>query len=165
MGLLKKLAGKKVYLDTNVFIYTVEQVVPWAARTVEVLKAIDNGELSAATSELSLAEALVKPFQLGNEQAIRAYRGIFQTRASLRVVPIERGILVDAARLRGACLRGADTARAKLPDAIHTATALVEGCEVILTNDRRFHSFPEINKLYLRDFLEPQDRSSEESLS
>ncbi len=154
MGLLKELAGRKVYFDSNVFIYTVEQIAPWAARTVEVLSAIDQGELSAATSELSLAEALVKPFELGNQEAITAYQGIFQTRVSLRVVPITREILVAAARLRGACSRAANSPRAKLPDAIHAASAMVEGCEVILSSDRRFQGFPEIDKLYLRDFVE-----------
>ncbi len=154
MGILTELAGKKVYLDSNVFIYTIENVDPWAARTVEVLAAIDKDELAAVTSELSLAEALVKPFQLDNQQAIEAYRAIFQNRSSLSVVSIRAWILEEAARLRGACLRGADTVRAKLPDAIHAATALGEGCEVILTNDRRFQSFPQIDKVYLRDFVD-----------
>jgi predicted nucleic acid-binding protein len=153
MGLLKELAGKKVYLDSNIFIYTVEGALPWAAQTVEVFGAIDQGKLSGTTSELSLAETLVKPFELGNQAAITAYQGIFQTRVALKVVPIARQILVEAARLRGACLRDVDSPRAKLPDAIHAATALIEGCEVILTNDRRFRAFPEIGTLYLRDFV------------
>jgi len=79
MGLLRELAGRKVYLDTNIFIYTVEEALPWATQTVEVFRAIDRGELFAATSDLSLAEALVKPFALGNRAAIAAYLGIFQT--------------------------------------------------------------------------------------
>ncbi len=52
MGLLKELGGKKVYLDSNIFIYTVEEVIPWARRTVEVLRAIDQRELYEGNSVL-----------------------------------------------------------------------------------------------------------------
>jgi len=155
MGLLNAIGGRKVYLDSNIFVYTVEDVTPWAEQTVAVLEAVDHGELTAVTSELSLAEALVKPFQLDHEEAIRAYRGIFQSRDSLTVVPITSEILLDAARLRGVWLRTAEDSRPKLPDAIHAATARAESCEVLLTNDLRFQAFKEIETLFLRDFIDP----------
>jgi predicted nucleic acid-binding protein len=48
----------------------------------------------------------------------------------------------------------------KLPEAIHAATAQFENCGVIVTNDRRFQAFPDIDKLYLEDFLEQDSKST-----
>ena len=122
--------GPKVYLDANFFIYVLEAVEPWTRSAREVLGALDRGDLRAVTSELSLAECLVKPLGLGRSEIAEAYLEFLKDRRSLTVRPITREILIEAARLRG-------LSRIKLPDAIHAATALQMGCSSFLTNDDR----------------------------
>ncbi|HKV12938.1 MAG TPA: PIN domain-containing protein [Thermoanaerobaculia bacterium] len=51
------------------------------------------------------------------------------------MVPVTRGVLVAAAKLR------ADS-RMKLPDAIHAVTGILEDCTLLLTNDDRFGNPP-----------------------
>jgi predicted nucleic acid-binding protein len=130
LGSLTERLGPKVYLDANFFIYVLEAVEPWTRSAREVLGALDRGDLRAVTSELSLAECLVKPLGLGRSEIAEAYLEFLKDRRSLTVRPITREILIEAARLRG-------LSRIKLPDAIHAATALQMGCSSFLTNDDR----------------------------
>ena len=61
---------------------------------------------------------------------------MLQSGDALRLVPVSRPILIDAAALR------AKHSALKLPDAIHVATARASGCEVLLTNDRALTGSP-----------------------
>ena len=130
MGSLAERLGPKVYLDANFFIYVLEAAEPWARAAREVLEALDRGELKAVTSELSLAECLVKPLELRQSDIAEAYLEFLKDHRFLTVGPVTREILIEAARLRG-------LSRIKLPDAIHAATALQKGCSSFLTNDDR----------------------------
>jgi predicted nucleic acid-binding protein len=63
MGILDAIQGNRVYLDTNIWIYASEGYPPFIYNLSQLFQSIDQGNLNAVTSELSLAEALVKPFQ------------------------------------------------------------------------------------------------------
>lgn len=130
MGAIDERLGRKVYLDSNFFIYVLEGVEPWVGVARKILSALDRGECAGVTSELSLAECLVKPLELGHGKVAETYREFLQNRSSLAVVPVSRQILVEAAGVRA-------VSRIKLPDAIHAATALQRGCSSFLTNDDR----------------------------
>lgn len=96
----------------------------------ELFCEIEAGHANAVTSELTLAEALVKPLEIDRQDIADLYIELIQSSDHLIVIPIDRSILVDAAH---------DRARLgiKLPDAIHVATAVVVGCQIFLSNDRR----------------------------
>ena len=74
MGRLSDLAGSKIYLDSNIIIYAVEGFSEYAARVQALLEAMDSGEITTVTSELTLAEVLVKPKQDQNQALEGAYR-------------------------------------------------------------------------------------------
>jgi predicted nucleic acid-binding protein len=96
---------------------------------VDLLRKIEDGSITAATSELTLAEALVRPIAEGKEAVIRAYTEAITSREHFFVLPIDRPVLFKAATLRaGSGMR--------LPDAIHVASAQLAGMNVFLTNDR-----------------------------
>ncbi len=130
MGTLKETLGEKVYLDANFFIYVLEEVEPWVGAARRVLAALDTGTCFGVTSELSLAECLVKPLELGRTDVAQTFQVFLQDSRFFSVVPITRELLTEAARLRA-------ISRIKLPDAIHAATALQRGCTSFLTNDDR----------------------------
>jgi predicted nucleic acid-binding protein len=131
MTTVPSLSGRRLYLDVNVFIYAMEDLAPLATVAVDVLKLLDSGAASAATSELSLAECLVKPIRVDNASLVRVYLQTFGSGPHLTVVPITRDILIAAARLRA-------VSSLKLPDAIHLATAALAHCDCVITNDARF---------------------------
>jgi len=125
-------AGSRVYLDANIWIYALEGFAPFAQPLEALFGRIDAGELTAITSELTLAELLVKPLQMGQDQSQRAYLETLQSGPTLTMAPVSRAVLLDAARLR------AQQPALKLPDAIHAATALACNASVFVTNDARF---------------------------
>lgn len=147
MGSVSRIAGRKAYLDVNVFIYALEGFPEFDGVLEELFAAIDKAAVKAVTSELSLAEALIKPFQTGNVQHQAVYDFAIRNRKAFEVVPVSRSILVEAARL---CA----TTGLKLPDAIHVTTALQSGCSVFLTNDEGI-KHPGLERILLSEFAKP----------
>jgi predicted nucleic acid-binding protein len=143
MGSLNAIAGPTLYLDANALIYAVENAPVFGDTMRGVFERIDRGELHGMTSELSLAETLVKPLRDGNRPVVVAYEQLLHPAGRLGVQPISRAVLSEAARLRAA------QASLKLPDAIHAATALLHGCTTFLTNDARFATVPALPVLLL----------------
>jgi predicted nucleic acid-binding protein len=125
------LAGRHAYLDTNVFIYTLNAFPPLLPVLTQLFALIDSGQLQALTSELTLAELLVKPFRDGDVAAQQTCQAMLLNNLRLTSMPITRQMLIESARLRA-------TTTLKLPDALHLATAAVAGCDLFLTNDARF---------------------------
>ncbi|MDZ4187959.1 MAG: type II toxin-antitoxin system VapC family toxin [Hydrogenophaga sp.] len=148
MGTLSQsLFGQKVYIDVNVFIYLLEGVEPWASSVQKMLMGMEAGNWQAVTSELSLAESLVKPFQLDREDLAQLYKEALSPRDHFSLAPVDSATLISAARLRA--LHGF-----KLPDAIHAATALTQGCTAFLTNDAGFRRTPGIQCVLLPDWID-----------
>jgi len=124
--------GDRVYVDTNLFVYVVEQIKPFASQVQPLFLAADQGEIILITSLLALAETLVMPCRKKDDVLIRTYRDLFSLPSSgLLVVPLSASILEDAARLR------ATISSLHLPDPIHLATASSAQCDRFVTNDKR----------------------------
>jgi predicted nucleic acid-binding protein len=130
MALVDDLRDRRVYLDTNVFIYTVEAVVEYTAAIESLFDLIEEGAVAACTSELALAEALAKPFELGRDDVAEIYATMLAPSAWLSVLSVDRQILIEAARLQARL-------KLRLPDAIHVATGVAAECTALLSNDRR----------------------------
>ena len=146
MGLLDEIEGPRIYLDTNIFIYAVEGFDRFEEEISTLFSAVDRGKIEAITSELTLAEALVKPFEKGSERYQQIYREALQDRASFHLLSITRSLLVESARLRA--LTGL-----RLPDAIHLATARKAGCSTLVTNDDDFEGTSEMNVVMLSEVI------------
>ncbi len=146
MGILTTLQAP-IYLDTNVWIYALEGYPALVQPLTELFTAIDRGDISAVTSELTLAEVLVKPFMDGSLERQAAYQQVIRSTSTLQVFPVSREILVEAAKLRA-------TAQLKLPDAVHVATALSTQCSTFLTNDRKLQSIPNLSVFLLSEIFE-----------
>ncbi|WP_420960372.1 type II toxin-antitoxin system VapC family toxin [Brucella sp. IR073] len=124
---------QRLYFDTNIFIGLGEEI---GARQ-QVLNAITalrmkNGRPFICTSELTLAELLVRPLREKDEAMVRFYENwITPDSAWLDVRPVTRNVLWSAALVRR------DYPRVKLPDAIHLATAIDFKCSHFLTADKK----------------------------
>lgn len=143
MELARLASGTLIYLDTNVWIYALEGYPAYAAVLKRLLERVDQADLLAVTSELALAEALVKPISDGKVQLQQVYEEALQGGDGLTIAPITREILIAAARLRG------QHPALRLPDAIHAATAQAFACSHFLTNDLRFGDVPGITIVQL----------------
>ena len=142
MGLLSSLTGATLYLDTNVFVYACEGFPEFADSLRELFETVDAGNIRAVTSELTLAELLVKPFIDGDTHRQSIYRDTIRNSELLSVFPVTRDILIEAARLRS-------VSSLRLPDAIHIATACSAGCTAFITNDKRISTIAGIKVIPL----------------
>lgn len=142
MGKVSQELGQRVYFDANIIIYAVEGFAPLLAPLRALMGAMNAGEIIAVTSELTLAEVLVKPLKDRLPAIQQAYKIFLTPTLALNVVAVGREILEDAAQLRA-------TTKLKLPDAIHLATALRQQCDSFLTNDDVFRTLhlPQVKML------------------
>ncbi|BAQ62908.1 hypothetical protein GM3708_3314 [Geminocystis sp. NIES-3708] len=146
MGLLEVIKGKKIYLDTNIFIYAVEGYEEYLEHLDLLFNYLEYGLLQAITSELSLSEVLVKPMIDKNINLQNIYQDMIQNSSSLEVINIDRKILIESAKIRS-------KTKIKLPDSIHGATAILNNCSDFLTNDKQLNLLPDINVIILEDLL------------
>ena len=121
--------GDHVYLDSNVVITILEHIAPLNQSQKRFIEALETGRISGVSSQLTLAECLVKPMRETNEDAIEAVLQFLENQEHIELVPVSRDILVKAAEIRA-------IAGLKLPDAIHLASAVAANCQIFLSDDK-----------------------------
>ncbi len=122
----------RIFLDTNVFIYMVEDRGPRGNRAAEIFNELSLRGDDVLTSTLTLGELLVKPLEADDLALADRYRKVFRG-PSMTLLSFD-----DPAGEKYAHIR---LNRAiKAPDAIQLATAAVAGCDLFITNDDRLMS-------------------------
>ena len=146
ISLLKPLQGKKVALDTMIFIYAFEEHSLYLPLVKSFFHEVEKGRIMAVTSTVTLAECLVQPFRAKAMELAARYKTLFRDFPHLSVIPVSDEIAAKAAWLRAQY-------QLKTPDAIQLATALVSGSHVFLTNDEGLPKLEEIQIWVLKKFL------------
>jgi len=131
MGSAMTQTQRRVYLDANVFVAAFEHVGAHSDHAWWIIRAIESGDIAAGTSEITLAEVLVKPFEVGATDLADGYERMMVSGSNFEVLPVRRDILVNAAALR------ARRTSIRLPDAVHIATAQALSCGFFISDDRR----------------------------
>lgn len=143
MDALSQLKGsERVYLDTNCFIYFLEKHPIFFPVILPVFEAAMNGNYQIITSQLTLAELLIRPYQLGRSDIAITYREFLVDAEIVMLTPISLNVLDKAAAIRAAH-------KTALPDAIHIATALEAHCDVFMTNDLKMKGVNGLLPVYL----------------
>jgi predicted nucleic acid-binding protein len=143
---MQRLRGAQVYLDSNIFIALAEGMTSVQALLVEILDGADAGHWRIVTSDLTLAEVLIRPLRLQQATLVQHYEELLGSREGLRMHPVDREILRKAAAL-------AAQGNMKLPDAIHAATAQQCLCQFLITEDKRLRSFDQVQVLRFADLV------------
>jgi predicted nucleic acid-binding protein len=146
VGLIDDLKAGPVALDTQIFIYFIEEDDRFLSLVKPLFEAVDRGELVGVTSGLTLMEVLVVPYRSGNSALADRYESLLTTSRGLRFVEVDRRLLKAAAQLRA-------TFKFRPPDAIQVAAALVNDCKSFLTNDRRIPAVPGLKIIQMKDYL------------
>lgn len=74
MGIMDTFRGERIYLDTNIFIYALEAYPEYVSALTSLFAAIDEVKIKAVTSELTLAEVLIKPMMDNNADLQKVYK-------------------------------------------------------------------------------------------
>ena len=118
----------RVFWDTNLFVYLVEDRGARAEQVVALRGWMMEREDELLTSALTLGEVLVKPMEEGDETLMRRYEHAIGAGAT--VLPFD-----DHAARRFADIRRDRSVKA--PDAIQLACAAAANVDLFVTNDDR----------------------------
>ena len=135
-----------IYFDTNVFIYSIEGHEEYYGWLAALFEYVSEQNIQIVTSELTLAECLVKPVKDGNTLAINAYKNHIKSNELMVVKTVSREIIIRSATVRSEL-------GLKLPDAIHMATAMHQNCKTFVTNDRKLITPKGMDRIYLKDVI------------
>jgi len=125
---IARMAGHRVYLDTNVFVYFLDRNPDYFSVVAPILAAIESGVIIGYTGDAAIAETLAKPYQTDNLALAASFKAFFRTEDFLSVQSHDAETFDLAAQLRAR--RGL-----KFIDALHCATAIQAGCKFFVTND------------------------------
>ena len=146
MGALTLPASGAVYLDANGFIYSIERIDPYRAMLDTLWLTVSAGQVTVVTSELTLLEVLVRPLKVGDATTATLFRTVLKHTPDVQMLPITQSVLEEAAQLRA-------TLGLKTPDAIHVATALLNGSMLFVTNDSAFRRVTDLTVTVLSELV------------
>ena len=119
-----------IYLDSNVFIDAYDGQPSFSEPARLLLDCLRDEPGLAFSSELSLAEVMVRPEAERNAIRKRAYLDLMVWSGCVELVPLAREVLYLSAKLRGA-----HPTKLRLADALHLATAVTKRCKVLVSRD------------------------------
>jgi predicted nucleic acid-binding protein len=119
----------KVFLDTNIFIYLIEDRGTNGKKAVELLERMTERRDSVFTSTLTLGEVLTLPLQKKDHALADKYERIL-TSPGVHLLDFDR----VAARIYAGVRQDKGI---KAPDAMQLSIAAAAQCDLFVTNDDR----------------------------
>ena len=136
----------RILIDTNCFIYFMEDNDIYADLLQIVFDRIESGKVFGITSTLVLTEVLTKPIKGENKKLQAQYTAFLTHFPNLYLKDIDSRIAIRAAKLRARY-------GTKTPDSIFIATAFEEHASAIVTNDIRLKKVEGIDFIVLDDYI------------
>jgi len=132
----------KIALDTNVLIYFLEGIEPYATKVEDLLKSFMSGKNEGVVSTMSIAEVLTGFYIAKDEKGATKTKTLFRdlTSNGFKIVPVTFEIADTAATLRAR--RGG-----RLPDALIVATAIDQAADLVYSQDEDLLRFSEDIKI------------------
>ena len=137
---------QKVGLDTNVFIFQVEENPRYSELTDLIFTWLEGPQAQAVTSTVTMLELLVQPYRVADLDRVNKFYALLSTYPHLEWAPPTLTIADRAARLRGEY-------NLRTPDALQAATSLISQATGFISNDKDFQKVKEFDTLILDDLL------------
>ena len=141
-AVLNRLAGQRVYFDTNVFIYFLDRGMFFDV-VAPLLSACAEGRMTGCTGDAAVAETMVMPYRHNNMAKTAQFKAFFSLEGFLTVHSHTAQTFDLAAQFAG-------TRNMRLIDALHYATALQAGCRFFITNDAGIKSTDELEVIQIK---------------
>jgi len=122
----------RVFWDTNLFIYLIEETTGSFDEVVSLRKAmLKNGD-QLVTSALTIGEVLAKPIQKKATALVEQYKNLLYS-PSIEIISFSETAAEKYAEIRA-------THAIKPPDALQLACAGIANADIFITNDDRLSS-------------------------
>jgi uncharacterized protein len=128
---LAQMQGQRVYFDTNILIYVLENSAGYVDVCLPFFAAVADDSIVGCTGEITLSELLVKPMRSNDMISMAKIRSLFDE-GYFETFAHNRASLELAAHLRA-------TQGLRMIDAIHTAAAIQGNCKFMLTHDKQIN--------------------------
>lgn len=135
-------AHKKVFLDTCVLIYFLEDHKDFGQPAKKLFEQVEEGLIQAEMSVLTMTELLTGPYRAKNDLLALEYHALLYYFPNLKVININLDIAAEAARIRGRY-------NFAIPDSLLLASALHTKADHFITNDQQLFQFPELKVIEL----------------
>lgn len=137
---------KKIFVDTSPIIYLLDKKSPFCSKAEKIFDFILNkNSATVITSSITCTEYLVYPYRTNNLKAEKAFwKFLDECKIDIRNIDITTAI--KAAEIR------AEYPYFKTPDALQLATAIINGCDLFLTNDKQLKNFKEISCVTIEEW-------------
>lgn len=129
--------GSRVTIDSAPIIYLLEANPKFLAPYLPLFERIEQGQLQAVISAVTLAEVLAGPLRHDNEILADRYYQALTANPNWQFQPMSAEISLMAARVRARY-------GVRLPDAVQVATALFSQSAALVTHDRDFSSIKDL---------------------
>ncbi len=135
---------ERIGIDTNLFIYFLEDHPRYGAWCASLFDRIERGHNHAVTSTVTLLELLVQPYRDQKEELAQKIFALTTTYPKIEWVPVTLNVADRAAELRARY-------RLSTPDAIQLATAIGYKATRFYGNDRALRRVKEIECILVDD--------------
>ena len=146
-ALIARMAGRRVYIDTNIFIFFLQRDERYFSVVAPIIQACSSRRIFGVTGDLVLAEVMVHPYRSRDATVIAQFRSFFGQKNFLSIAAHEARFFDEASMIAG-------QKRMRLIDAIHYRTAVQAGCQFFLTHDRGIPSSDSMEVIRIGDFFE-----------
>lgn len=127
-----------IFFDTSPIVYYLEKNEQYFNKISQFIK--ENANARFITSTITVTEYSVNPYRIGKPELVDAFRQYLEVSRTY-VINIDCKIADKAAKIR------AKYKAFKTMDSLQLATAVINGCDIFLTNDTQLRQFDEIQCL------------------
>jgi len=125
------MSGRKAFLDTNLFIYLIEENELYLNKVYNMLHFLEQNSYEIITSTLTLGEILTKPYKDNRLDLVKQYKDFF---SDMELIELNSEIASMFANIRAKY-------NIKTPDAVQLASAIYGNADLFVTNDDRLSRF------------------------
>ncbi len=143
---LARLAGKRVYIDANIFIYFLDRHPTYFDVVAAFFKGCAAKEIIGVTGEAAIAEVMVFPYRKDEPALIARFKRFFAQKNFLMIASHDHSVFEATTMLVA-------RKRLKFIDALHVATAIQTDCPFFITNDSALTTTEGLEVIQLKDLL------------
>ena len=88
-ALIARMAGRRVYIDTNIFIFFLQRDERYFSVVAPIIQACSSRRIFGVTGDLVLAEVMVHPYRSGDATVIAQFRSFFGQKNFLSIAAHE----------------------------------------------------------------------------
>jgi predicted nucleic acid-binding protein len=144
---LARMAGRRVYIDTNIFIYFLDRTPGFADAASAIVVACADRQFFGVTGDAAVAEVMAGAYKADDPALAERFKQFFHRKNFLSITGHNSEVFDAAAKLVA-------RKRLKFIDALHVATALTAGCPFFMTNDVGIKSSDSLEVVQLGELID-----------